>query len=63
MYEVAKAFTTTNRRFTPGMAVTPDDVAGDKDWDHLVDRGFVVEVSTAAKPARAPAWAADPPAA
>jgi hypothetical protein len=40
-YEVAKPFNTTNRRLRPGADVTPDDVAP-FDWDHLVERGFVV---------------------
>ncbi len=46
-YEVAKPFNTTSRRMKPGALVTPGDVAP-LDWDHLVERGFVVE-----KPAEA----------
>lgn len=40
-YVVAKPFNTASQRFKPGMDVAPADV-GTLDWEHLLERGFVI---------------------
>lgn len=50
MFKVAKPFTTRNRRFTVGAAVTEAEVDGAMSFAELIERGFIASLAAPAEP-------------